>query len=460
MDKIALKPGVTLQAHQNDVLEKLKETDALLLFHGLGSGKTLSSIAATEGDDVTVVAPASLRSNYKKELNKFVASPKDRDKYNVISYEGALAGKEGFGDTLVVDEIHRIANADSGRSKKIVEMADHYGKRIGLTGTPLVNHPSEMVPILRFLNPEDTSIPTNRSEFNNRFIGRRTIPVGWINKVRGFDDGIKNVVINQDQIRQAIGGKIHYHDMDQKDYPTVDEEVVKVPMSRGQENVYKTVTNKADPIIAAKVRKNMPLSTSEMRNMNFFLQAARQSSNNDGRYGGSGVTPKIEKIVDDFVDEIENKKDFKGVIYSNYIESGLDQIGKLLSDNDVKYERFTGGMNDKQKASVVDKYNAGKTNALLVSSAGAEGLDLKGTNMVQISEPHWNKAKIDQVIGRAARYKSHAHLPEGQRNVKVKKYQSVVKRGTSADEYLEQMSIDKDKLNQVFLDIFKEEGKK
>ena len=46
----------------------------LLLFHGLGSGKTCSSIAIAEGlkndKKVLVMTPASLRSNYKEELKK------------------------------------------------------------------------------------------------------------------------------------------------------------------------------------------------------------------------------------------------------------------------------------------------------------------------------------------------------------------------------------------------------
>ena len=44
----------------------------LLLFHGLGSGKTCSSIAITEGlkheKEVIIMTPASLRANYVQEL--------------------------------------------------------------------------------------------------------------------------------------------------------------------------------------------------------------------------------------------------------------------------------------------------------------------------------------------------------------------------------------------------------
>ena len=46
----------------------------LLLYHGLGSGKTCSSIAITEGlkndKQIIVMTPASLRDNYIEELKK------------------------------------------------------------------------------------------------------------------------------------------------------------------------------------------------------------------------------------------------------------------------------------------------------------------------------------------------------------------------------------------------------
>ena len=102
------------------------------------------------------------------------------------------------------------------------------------------------------------------------------------------------------------------------------------------------------------------------------------------------------------------------------------------------------------------KYNTGKINTLLVSSSGGEGMDLIGTKYVGILEPHFNRSKIDQVIGRGVRYKSHLHLPEEERVVKVKHYLSSRKQSAldkllkiksrSIDEYLKDRSDDKQEL--------------
>jgi len=69
---------VELLAHQKlvrDYLNLYTPYRGLLLFHSLGSGKSLSSIAIAEGmkdaKKVVVLTPASLESNYRIELKKF-----------------------------------------------------------------------------------------------------------------------------------------------------------------------------------------------------------------------------------------------------------------------------------------------------------------------------------------------------------------------------------------------------
>ncbi len=57
--------------------------------------------------------------------------------------------------------------------------------------------------------------------------------------------------------------------------------------------------------------------------------------------------------------------------------------------------------------------------------AAAEGITLADVRRVQIMEPYWNPALIDQAIGRAIRICSHKKLPMDQRTVTVKMYMSV-----------------------------------
>ena len=70
--------GVTLLTHQKivrDYLNLFTPYRGLLLYHGLGSGKTASSIAIAEGmkdtKKIIVMLPASLRTNYMEELKRY-----------------------------------------------------------------------------------------------------------------------------------------------------------------------------------------------------------------------------------------------------------------------------------------------------------------------------------------------------------------------------------------------------
>jgi superfamily II DNA/RNA helicase len=164
------------------------------------------------------------------------------------------------------------------------------------------------------------------------------------------------------------------------------------------------------------------------------------------------------------VEDVKARPDGRRVIYSNFIDSGIVPLEAALQDAKVPYGRFTGSDNKKTRDEYIRQFNKGNLNNLIISSAGAEGLDLKGVREVHVMEPHWNEQKLRQVIARARRYKSHAHLPEDERNVTVKRYISqmpqrgpanMVRRLTgkplkmqdSAEAYIQARSMDKQKLN-------------
>lgn len=56
---------------------------------------------------------------------------------------------------------------------------------------------------------------------------------------------------------------------------------------------------------------------------------------------------------------------------------------------------------------------------VLLSRAGAEGLDFKNIRQVHIMEPWYNMNRIEQIIGRAVRNLSHCQLPFKKRNVEI-----------------------------------------
>lgn len=66
---------IELKPHQAKVVEYMEKTDVrgIILYHGLGSGKTITSIAIAElypDIDIVIIVPASMRTQWKDELKK------------------------------------------------------------------------------------------------------------------------------------------------------------------------------------------------------------------------------------------------------------------------------------------------------------------------------------------------------------------------------------------------------
>jgi len=71
---------------------------------------------------------------------------------------------------------------------------------------------------------------------------------------------------------------------------------------------------------------------------------------------------------------------------------------------------------------------------IMITSSGAEGINLRNTRYVHIVEPYWHMVRVEQVVGRARRICSHQDLPEALRTVKVFLYVSTLSDQQKTDE--------------------------
>jgi superfamily II DNA/RNA helicase len=226
---------------------------------------------------------------------------------------------------------------------------------------------------------------------------------------------------------------------------------------------------KAPASIRMKVKFGLPPSKQEMQNLNAFLSAARQASTAVEPFVHSDAkpTPKLLTAVGKLVEAHKKNPRQKSIVYSNYLEGGLGPYAQLLDKAKIPYGVYTGEQPRRYRDELVEKYNRGEIPVLLLSSAGGEGLDLKGTRLVQVLEPHWNDEKIEQAIGRAIRYKSHSELPHDERNVTVQKFMSLPRQGffgrlfgmardKGTDEYLTALATGKTTLNDQVLNLMKQ----
>lgn len=470
---------VTPQKHQERVLQRIKNQkggdQGLLLVHGLGSGKTLSSLLVGQqsGKKVSVIGPAATRTHFEAEGGRLGKGLK----VNTQSYEGATKKhRESFDkgvvdtdyadDVLVFDEAHRaVGSGQPSKRQKLLKLPAH--KKVLLTGTPLRNAPSDIAPLINALRPK--ALPAVRKDFDKKFVGERIVRPGFIDRTfRGVKPGVVQEIKNPKEFRKAVQGVVDYYEPTKEHYPSVTEESVDVELSSGQQSMIRGMLAE-NPALARKVYANLPPSKSESKQLAAFLTGPRAVSNTTRAYDQKNEVgrAKIDSAAAMLKERhAKDPKKFRSVVYSNYLESGVNEYADALKDSGVSHEIYHGGLSKKKRKEMVDRYNKGKINTLLISGAGSEGLDLKRTNLVQVLEPHWNSARTKQVIGRAVRYKSHDGLPDDKQHVHVQRFYGVGKRKTgplaflgigkkkdySTDKYLQELSDNKDALNKQFLD--------
>jgi hypothetical protein len=103
--------------------------------------------------------------------------------------------------------------------------------------------------------------------------------------------------------------------------------------------------------------------------------------------------------------------------------------------------------------------HGGVIDLLLVSSVGAEGLDLKNIRHVHCLEPYWTWGRIAQVISRGVRNDSHIKLPASEKNVQPYIYIAISPEDPNTittDMELYTEAIKEMNANKTFIDALQE----
>lgn len=104
---------------------------------------------------------------------------------------------------------------------------------------------------------------------------------------------------------------------------------------------------------------------------------------------------------------------------------------RLVPDRERVFALITGEVDVEVRNAIAAAHNAdsnkhgGDIDLLLVSSTGAEGLDLKNGRHIHMAEPYWDYGRLAQIIARYVRNNSHIALPPDERNVQPYLYLAV-----------------------------------
>ena len=480
-----LNPNISLQPHQQGVVDKVQDQlDAdgqarMLLYHSLGSGKTLSGLAAADASKIpyTAVVPASLRNNLRKEQEKFIDQPTATPS-SIMSHTGVGLGRtiENPG-SILVDEAHRFRNPNSAQAKNLVDAARKARQVVLLTGTPVVNDPSDFTVPYNIHTGEDMS----PEEFGNTNVDEAPAQP-WYKRIFNGAPGEPSI-INQDQLKDKLQGKVDYF-APLAPKAEINRKDVVVEMNRDQTDLNSYMMGQLPAALRWKLKMNYPLTQEEVSRMTSFMTGLRQvglstlpfMKGNKDIQRAFDDSPKLTTAFNNLKGLLDKDPKGKALIFSNFIDAGLSPYQAALDRAGIPAASFTGALSDKERKRLVDDYNTDKLKVALLGPSGTEGLSFKGTKLVQLLDPHWNTARSSQSEGRALRFDSHEHLPIEDRKVQIERYIARTAPGRlrsmlryvgvgadpapATDDYLITAANRKQQLNEKFLNLLKQIGSK
>jgi hypothetical protein len=480
----ALKPTVELQPHQQGLDDRVREhgPQHMLLYHALGSGKSLSAIAMAErlGEPYSVVAPASLRKNYEGEYRKFTDGklPLDVKSYTAIAKGDAPAHL----GTLIADESQNLVNDESQRSRAFRDLAARAKQVVLLSGTPIVNRPADLAAPLSILSGKEVT----PKAFNARYVEKTTRYPSLFHRALGLrgEPGID--VKNRSELAAKLRGHVDYHDPGKPTVP-VKHEDVPVEMSELQRRLYRGFLEKLPWHLKWKLKHDVGMTDQELKRFLPFLTGPRQVSlsaypflKDKDPQRAFDTSPKLQEAVKRLESHLGSDPKKRALVFSNFIDAGLTPYAHALGQRNIPHGVFHGGLTDAERQKLVADFNSGKLRSALLGPSGMSGLNLKGVTLTQLLDDHWNTVRPTQAVGRGLRYGSHEHLPVELQNMEVQRFRSRLPAGTldgllssigfdrthkqhAVDDYLVSLRSKKERDNQQFLDVLKEvgtEGKK
>ncbi len=410
---------LTLTPKQKKFIEKMiySNNRGGIAFWGVGTGKTVLTVLSIKlylqyfpFSKVVFIAPSALLANLVQKLYEFGLDIRDNriEYFSLDKFSRSSGKRDGICQNalLIIDEAHNlrteigekkgkdkegnpISRGVGGRAKAIIDKCSPFvAKVLLLTATPFVNTPYDIENLLAMID--------GRNQLDRK----------------NFDNITSNKETSADYFKLRVS--FFQRLFDNSDFPKkIDKPPLLAIMNEEEERKMDLILNSDDPAVKA------------------YYGEARQGSNTIGQ------GKKLKKVIE----TIENSPNSQNIIYVAFVDNGLNKLVDMMILKDMSYAVVSGAEGALEKQKSVSDYNTGIVNNMIITKAGAEGLDLKNTTNLFVVDMPWNEATREQVIGRGIRYKSHISLPPNKRFVNVYNVFLIKK---SEQKYIDKISKIKD----------------
>lgn len=305
-DPCQIKTKLELRKYQEFIsayLDYKSPYHDILIYHGLGSGKSATTINlynvlynATSGWNIFLLIKAALHDDpWEKDLKRWLSQQDYEHRYSNIHwihYDSPFADTEfidvvkntdsSLKNMYIIDESHNFisnvySNLSSKKGKRAINIYEHIlqdkkdnpsTRVVLLSGTPAINRPFELALMFNLLRPN--IFPKSEVLFDQYYVDNTTIPQINLKTKNMFQ-------------RRIIGLVSYYIGATPDLYATQTSHFVDVPMSEYQTEIYDYFEE-----LENKMSQKKRISTSS-KSSETYRTYTRQSSN--------FVFPPIDEVV-------------------------------------------------------------------------------------------------------------------------------------------------------------------
>jgi SNF2 family DNA or RNA helicase len=380
-----------------------------VLADDMGLGKTIQAIGVSELlarevgiSKVLVVCPASVKSQWRNEINRFcnrdcqlisgsIASRGSHYAndcfFTVCNYEQVLRdilSIEGVNwDLIILDEGQRIKNWEAKTSRVIKGLRSRFA--LVLSGTPLENRLDELYSVVQFIDDRRLG-PAFRFYNRHRIVDEKGKVLGYKN-LGELREKLRPLLLRR--TRQSVRQQL----------PARTNEIIRITPTQEQLDLHGS-----HMLIVSRITRKKFLTEMDLLRLQKHLLMCRMSANSTFLVDkqAPGYSSKLEEL-DSLFDQLFSEENRKVLLFSEWTTM-LDLIEPLLRKRALRFVRLDGSIPQKLRHGLVHEF---QTNPLcrlfLTTNAGSTGLNLQAANTVINVDLPWNPAVLEQRIARAYR---------------------------------------------------------
>jgi SWI/SNF-related matrix-associated actin-dependent regulator 1 of chromatin subfamily A len=435
---IPVPEGLAYLPFQAAGIAYASERPATLIADEMGLGKTIQAIGViniTRPETVLVLCPAALRINWQRELTKwlvdfsgeiYIVESNDpipqKATIVICNYDRLRNGvleeiKARSWKMIISDECHFLKNPKAQRTKAVLGVPARKNKKTGeitpaetgiislcerkvfLTGTPILNKPVEIQPLLGALLPAEFG---NFFTFAKRYCAARQTKHGW-----DFS-GSSNLEDLQTRLRAKCMVRRLKKDV-LTELPAKRRQVIELPMEdsavkhafKAENEAYdeyedglndlQETANMAKALDDADAYKAAVAKLAESAKIAFESMSGARSAL---------ALAKIPAVIDHINSVMESGVD-KLIVFCHHLDV-LDAMKKELGDQAVT---FSGDTSPEDRQTAVDRFQTDPTCKIFIGTikAAGVGLTLTAASHVIFVELDWVPANVCQAEDRAHR---------------------------------------------------------